>query len=503
MRASRTAAWLLGTATAALISLGTPEAEARGSGGYSRPSFSRSTPSFGGSSRSYRTPSFSRGYSRPSRSYSAPSYRPAPSAGDRAFSQGRSGAALDAYRAQRQPRTPSFSAPAQRYSQPAQRAPQYSGGSGWLGQGYNPPAQGYFGSGRSFGGWNGFFLGALLGNLTRPGAASFFHNNQDTPGYREWRTEADRQAQTNADLRRQLAELDQKLAEQKGEPRTPGALPPDVPAEVAEAPASRTPTTGGGGGIGLVIVVVVLGGGVIAFLAWRRHTAQNGGSLVSSSTGGIGGIANMLQHKLSGEKYAPSKFRVGMTLQLDPTPFILAGSAIKLQPPEGSGSGQISVSAIGRVTSGGAALTRLYLPDDKHMVQLHVDDLGDPDECRLFGIIDEITPADPSEWAAWLDPQQGMIGYAQFQTKDGKVYDRVWAPGPEMVTPRVLNEEIEGLPGKRTVQSRAMLYAAATGAANPAPPTEYILVEARQDQGRAWVEVRAGIDISPVTLQLA
>ena len=76
-------------------------------------------------------------------------------------------------------------------------------------------------------------------------------------------------------------------------------------------------------------------------------------------------------------------------------------------------------------------------------------------------------------------------------------------PGRRWSRPRVLNEEIEGLGAKRAVQSRAMLYAAATGAASPAPPTEYILVEARQDQGRAWVEVRAGIDINPVTLQLA
>lgn len=48
-----------------------------------------------------------------------------------------------------------------------------------------------------------------------------------------------------------------------------------------------------------------------------------------------------------------------------------------------------------------------------------------------------------------------------------------------------------------------MLYAAPTGLPDPAPPTEFILVSAMQDDGRAWVEIRAGIDINPITLQLA
>jgi hypothetical protein len=79
----------------------------------------------------------------------------------------------------------------------------------------------------------------------------------------------------------------------------------------------------------------------------------------------------------------------------------------------------------------------------------------------------------------------------------------VWIPGDTRISPRVMTETIESLSGTRTVQSQAMLYAAPTGAANPAPATEYIMVEARRDGGRAWVEIRAGIDLNPVTLQLA
>jgi len=190
-----------------------------------------------------------------------------------------------------------------------------------------------------------------------------------------------------------------------------------------------------------------------------------------------------------------------MPLMLDPTPFILAAGSIKLPPPEGSG--QVSVSAVGRVVSGNTELVRLYLPDGRSLVQIHVDAAGDPDECRLFGTIDEISPADPGEWSAWLDPNEGMIGWPAFQTKDGKTYDRVWVPGDTRISPRMLTETIESLSGTRTVQSQAMLYAAPTGAADPAPTTEYIMVAAVQDNGRAWVEVRAGIDLNPATLQLA
>jgi len=485
---------------------------ARASGGYSRPGGFSRTPSFGGGGAS-RTPSFgsSGGYSRPSPSTSGPAWTPPPSAGDRSFSQDRSGAAFNSFRTQqdnaRRQReyVPSTAAPQSSYPQyaPRQYGPDRSG---WFSnRGWSAPSPGYFGGNRSFGVWDGLFLGAMLSNLGRAGSGEFFHNNQYDPGYRQWRAEADRQAQDNAELRGKLDDLDRQLAERGSQPRTPGALPPDIPAEVAKAQPQRTPgVPNPGGGSGWVWAVLLAGGGGIAYLAYQRRPTSGsaGGPSVSSPpTNALQSAGNLLRHKLSGEGYTPSKFRVGMTLALDPTPFILAGSSIKLPQPEGSG--QISVSAVGRVVSGNTQLVRLYLPDGRSLVQLHVDAAGDPDECRLFGTIDEITPADPGEWGAWLDPNEGMIGWPEFQTKDGKTYARVWAPGDRRVSPRALTETIEGLSGSRTVQSQAMLYAAPTGSPDPAPATEYIMVAALQDAGRAWVEIRAGIDINPVTLQLA
>jgi hypothetical protein len=55
----------------------------------------------------------------------------------------------------------------------------------------------------------------------------------------------------------------------------------------------------------------------------------------------------------------------------------------------------------------------------------------------------------------------------------------------------------------RTLATRAMLYGAATGAAPPAPPTEYILVAAVEEGPQAWVRIAAGIDVNPASLSLS
>ena len=309
-------------------------------------------------------------------------------------------------------------------------------------------------------------------------------------------------------MRQKLAQLDQQLVEKQGQPRDPDYLPPDVPKSVATAPPpARTPSVtslGHTGNSSMVWVVLLVGVGVIGYLAWRRMRPAGGRTGTGGPMTPLQTAGAMLQHKLSGEKYTPERFRVGMTVAVDPTPFILAANAIKVPQPEGGGAnGLTSVNAVGRIASGGGQITRLYLPDDRSMIQVHVDATGVPDECRLFATIDEVTPADQDEWGAWLDPNEGMIGWPEFQTKDGKVYGRVWNPGAGRVPPRALEETVQGVDGARTIRSQAMLYGAPTGAPAPAPPTEYILVSAIEDAGRAWVAVRAGIDINPATLQLA
>ena len=308
------------------------------------------------------------------------------------------------------------------------------------------------------------------------------------------------------------------MAERQGRPRDPDYLPADAPPEVAVAPPedARTPSTaategegggGGGGGLGLLLVLLLVGGGSVLFLIRRRRASPGRTPTRTGGDGTVGPLrsaGNILRQKLSGERYAPSRFRVGMTLTLDPTPFILAAGATKVPVPEpGGGDPLVSVSAVGTLESGTARLTRLYLPGEAGFFQLHLGPDGDPDECRYFGRVDEVSPADAAEWAFWLDPAEGAIGWPEFQTKDGKVYPRAWAPGAGRIEPREFAETVEAAGGTRTVRSLAMLYAAPTGAAAPAPETEYVLVAAVEAGGQAWVEVHAGIDVNPAALSLA
>jgi hypothetical protein len=162
----------------------------------------------------------------------------------------------------------------------------------------------------------------------------------------------------------------------------------------------------------------------------------------------------------------------------------------------------ISVEALGLVSDRGVSLHRLYLPGREGFFLLHLGTEGRPDECRYFSKLDEVSPASQDEWGFWLDPAQGLIGWPEFQTKDGKTYARAWSPGGSRVDPRQQTETVQDLRGSSQRQLLAMLYAGPTGAAPPAPSTEYVLVAAAQEPGSAWVEIHAGIDINPAALTL-
>jgi hypothetical protein len=315
-------------------------------------------------------------------------------------------------------------------------------------------------------------LWAALNSLSSPGVAAYFHNYQYDPGYVQWRREADREAGHNPPVAAKLDQLDAQLAQMEGQPRNPSALAPVRP--------SRAP-----GGSGFIWPVLFIGI-VILFLLWlwRRRMAQ---PVVAPAAPGLAGSA-------------AARFRVGMTMPVDPSPFVLAAGLTKVQPPESGG--MVSVEVVGVLRDGAVMLHRLYLPGGKAFFQLHLGGDGQPDECRYFSRVDEVTPADRQEWGLWLDPAEGMIGWPSFQTKDGKMYGRVWAPSDSRVPPRKMEETLQFVDHVEQRQLQMMLYGGPTGGAPPAPQTEYVLVSAIEATGQAWVEIDAGIDINPAALTL-
>jgi len=316
-------------------------------------------------------------------------------------------------------------------------------------------------------------LWAALNSLSSPSSVQYFHNYQYDPGYAQWRREADREARSNPAVAAKLDQLDTQLAQTESQPRNPSAAPPARP--------SQRPS----GGSGFILPVLFIGIVVLVLLwLWRRRLAQ---PATAVATPGLAGSA-------------ATRFRVGMTMPVDPSPFVLAAGLTKVQPPEGGG--MVSVEVVGVLRDGAVMLHRLYLPGGKAFFQLHLGSDGRPDECRYFSRLDEVTPADRQEWGLWLDPSEGMIGWPSFQTKDGKMYGRVWAPSNSRVPPRKMEESLQYVDHVEQRQLQMMLYGGPTGGTPPAPETEYILVSAIEAAGQAWVDIDAGIDINPAALTL-
>jgi hypothetical protein len=337
--------------------------------------------------------------------------------------------------------------------------------------------------------WDAMFVWYLLNTLSQPGHADFFHHHATDPGYTAWRAEADRLAATDPSVRHKLAELDAQLAAMQAQPRVKDYVPPGTPPSVALAADREADDSGWG--LGFILLLVCIG--VVIWFAWR----QLGERRRARAAGGA-------SDQPAGMAYRPDWFRVGMTVPVDPAPFILAANLTHVQAPEGAtDSGLLSVEAVGEVSTDGVRWQRLYLPGGQGFFQVHLDTEDRPDECRYFSLLDEIVPANADEWAFWLDAAEGAIGWPEFQTKDGKVYTRVWSQGDRRVAPRVLTETLTTTTGTTRRERQAMLYAAPTGAEAPAPVTEYMLVAAADQDGQAWVEVAAGIDVPVGMLQLS
>ncbi len=102
------------------------------------------------------------------------------------------------------------------------------------GNGYEPPPYMYR-SRPSFGMWDAMALWFILDHFSNPRYSAMYYNHQDDPGMREWRTEAERLSQDNADLKAKLAGLDEKVAGMSNTPKDPSYVPDDMKETVLAA----------------------------------------------------------------------------------------------------------------------------------------------------------------------------------------------------------------------------------------------------------------------------
>ncbi len=108
-----------------------------------------------------------------------------------------------------------------------------------------------FRSAPSFGMWDALFWWMVLDKITEPSHAAAAYHNSNDPGFQAWRSEANRMAADNAELKAKLDLMDAKLTTMQGQPQKPGTLPDGVPASVALAPAVMV--AGGGNDKALVM----------------------------------------------------------------------------------------------------------------------------------------------------------------------------------------------------------------------------------------------------------
>jgi hypothetical protein len=135
----------------------------------------------------------------------------------------------------------------------------------------------------------------------------------------------------------------------------------------------------------------------------------------------------------------PLGIKINCMIGLDETKFILHGDLLKVQSP---GGGKHTVTAAEKFRIGGLEMFRIYLESNdtgnSSLLQIGVDD-GSISGINLFRVYDEIYPANENEWDEWMNNENGLIGYRDFQitNDDGSVfeYQRMWGGDDEYAEP--------------------------------------------------------------------
>jgi hypothetical protein len=130
--------------------------------------------------------------------------------------------------------------------------------------GYTPPMYMY-GFAPHYGVWDAMFMFWMLDHASHHNT---FYHQQNDPGFQAWRQEANKQAETNAELREKLARMDEKVKqmEKEGVKRDPSYVPEEAKSVALheEAATKNIPVKKDEGGFPwfwtIVILACVVGG---------------------------------------------------------------------------------------------------------------------------------------------------------------------------------------------------------------------------------------------------
>ena len=211
------------------------------------------------------------------------------------------------------------------------------------------------------------------------------------------------------------------------------------------------------------------------------------------------------------DRNLPLGIKIHCMIRLDETRFILAGDKLKVESP---GGGTHTVTAAEKLMIGDSRIYRVYLESNENknhsILQIPMDN-NEISSITLYRIIDEIYPASDEEWDQWLNSENGLIGYRDFQISndDGSVteYVRLWGGQEDYAEPYSFESTIAldpyGTTGVRT-ESTGMIY----GRDADNDLREYLLTEQQSvldDKGEiseSKIVLMAGIDLSQPEIEV-
>jgi len=193
----------------------------------------------------------------------------------------------------------------------------------------------------------------------------------------------------------------------------------------------------------------------------------------------------------------PLGIKLGRTVNLEETPFLLADGTIVKFPGLNHVIKAVGIARISIAT--GVKIYRLYLEnigaseDKESVLQIAVDEKSDEVlECILYRQYVEICPQTVDEWAIWLNENNGIIGYKDMSTPNELTYSRVTPDGGNKVAPFAWREYLTDDPYREEIASidyQSAVYGRSLGEDG----TEYLLVSQITDNEGSYIRILVGI----------
>lgn len=196
----------------------------------------------------------------------------------------------------------------------------------------------------------------------------------------------------------------------------------------------------------------------------------------------------------------PLGFRIGAVVTLDSLDFRLLASKLKMNFP---GNTHIIV-AYGRIDMDSRTTIHRFYTKDEVIFQLSTEGSNDNvTEIKLLVPHDIVYPGSHEEWAAWVDPINGMIGSVGFELQDGTEFTRAWFEDTDNhVQPVEFNETVVVNEKGDTylIEHKAMMYARWMD--DNEENVEWLLISAEDTGETAHIELNLGMDFSESSFEV-